>query len=325
METLTSNSSRAWLDKHPLKIERYVRRHHKVQDRAFVLDLIYNQYPDEGMRLIENFDLTNDEKILLVCRWIIESEQLTGVIFGDQRMGKDVTICFFIMRCLELLRYYFIRPVTLGNIKKPPFVNKKDMYFGYDNIPPMKGHDFIIVYCSELEVQYPSREGGSTENKSFSILEGTMAQNHHKLLGAVKLAAKVDLNVLRSCNLKFFKFMSPDKLNVEGIERDGVLSGLGSLLLPADRNNKSEVLVAFDNYLLKINVPLPDWWSQEYSEMFSDISMSKIDEYIDWAFSNDYKIPQIVLAVKQKFRKQITKQYVAERVEAEYSVSKIKI
>jgi len=312
MKSVTANSSRAWLDNHPLKIERYLRRHHAVQDRSVVLDLLYNQYPDEGMRLIENFDLTNDEKIELICEYIITSEQLTGIIYGDQRMGKDVTICFFIMKCLELLNFGFIRPVTLGNIKKPPFVAKKDMYFGYDNIPPAFGDDFVLVYCTELEVQYPSREGSSQENKSFSILEGTMAQNHHKLIGAVKLASKVDLNVLRSCNLKMFKYISPDKLKVEGIERDGVLSGLGRLLLPKNKFDKSQVLVAFDNHLLTVSVPLPDWWTQEYSEMFKDIPKEKVNEYIDWAFSNNYKIPQIVLAVKQKFRKQITKQYVTD-------------
>jgi len=324
MKSPTEDSNREWLFKNVLKVQRYLRRYHKLEDRDSVYIMLLT-YPDEGRRLIENIDLSNEDKILMVCEWIIRCEQLTGVIYGDQRMGKDVTICFFLMKCLELLRFQFMRVVTLGNIRKPPFVAEKDMYFGYDNIPPASGDDFIVVYCSELEVQYPAREGSSKENKTFSILEGTSAQNHHKHIGAVKLASKVDLNVLRSCNLKFFKYISPDKLRVEGIERDGILSGLGRLLLPKDKNNKSQVLVAFDNNLLTIDVPLPDWWSQEYSEMFSNIPQEKVDEYINWAFSNDYNPAQIVLAVKQKFRRQVTKEYVADLLDLETSKSKVKI
>lgn len=307
---LTEASCQKWLMRNSIKVERYLRKFHKYEDRPFVFSLIFYDFPLEGKKLMQNFDLSNEEKLDMICDYVIDSEQLTGIVFGDQRTGKDVTTCFIIHRCIERAkkRGIKIRVVTLGNIKKPPFVSAEDMYFGYDDIPPEFNKNFIIVYCSEVEVQYPSREGGSKENKTFSILEGTMAQNHHKLLACVKLASKVDLNVIRGCNIKFFKFIDPAKLDVEGTERTGILSGLGKLLLPSNKEDKSEVLVSFDNNLLKVNIPLPDWWSQEYSEMFSNISIKKIYEYVDWAYSNEYTVSQIVLAVKQKFRKKINKQ-----------------
>lgn len=294
-----------WLERKDLLVRRYLRKNYQSHDREYVYNLLMEN-PIEGKKLIQNYRLTNKQKINMICQWMIRSEQLTCLVFGDQRQGKDVTICFFIYECG--VRYPYIKVVTLGNIKKPPFVGKEDMYFAYDNIPPSTGKYFTFVYCSEAEVQYPCREGASKENKAFAILSGTMAQNHHKFVAAVKLAAKTDINLIRDCNMRMFKYIDPEKLNVEGTERVGILSGLGELLLPKKKSNKSEVLVAFNDNLLKVNVPLPKWWSQEYSEMFAGISKEKIAEYVLWADSNDYKIQQIVLAVKQKFRYSITEE-----------------
>lgn len=312
MKSITYGSSREWLYRHQLKIDRFLRRNFKIEDRGYVYKLIFHDYPDEGMKLVKNFDLSNEEKINKIVEYIITAPQLTGIILGDQRFGKDATACKFLEFVLERVRYQFFRIVTLGNIKKPPWVADKDMYYSFANIPNATGYEEVLIYCSELEVVFPAREFGGTENRIFSTLEGTTAQNHQKILGCVKLLSKVDLNVIRSANMKMFKFISPSKLKVEGVERDGVISGLGKLLLPNNPQDKSKVLVAFDNNLFTVSLDLPDWWTTSYSEMFSNISMDMINEYITTMDSNGLKPDQIWIAVKQKFRKNLTKEYIKD-------------
>lgn len=308
-DTVTANSSRAWLDRHILKLERYLRRYHKREDRGTVFDLIFMINPDEGRKLIQNYDLSMSDKIKLLLNFIVKEKQLTFLTFGDQRMGKDASVCFVIEAALQFCAENSIsrpRVVTLGNIRCPPFVDPKDMYFSFKSIPPGTSDNEVWIYCSEIETVLPAREGSSPENKLFSQLEGTLAQNHQKLFGCVKLAAKVDINALRSCNVKLFKFISPEKLLVENVERANIVSPLGNWLLPRNRFNKSECLLSFDNHLLTINLPLPPWWTEEYSEQFRDIPFDKIQEYIEVVYSNGLNKQQIQIAVAQKFRHQVS-------------------
>lgn len=315
METVTSESSREWLDRRSLKLERYLRRHHKLSDRPFIYDLIYYVNADEGKKLIQNYDLFESEKILLLLKWLLMQPQITCLIFGDQRSGKDALICKIFELVLELCDEMKIkkpRIVTLGNIRKPPFVDEEDMYFSFKSIPSGTAEEEVWIYCSEIETVLPSREGNSPENRLYSQLEGTLAQNHQKLFGCVKLASKVDINALRSCNVKLFKFISPDKLNIENVERANVVSPLGNWLLPRNINDKSECLMTFDSQLFTVHFPLPDWWGDEYSEQFRDVPDDKIKDYVEVQFSNGLSIQAIQIAVAQKFRKQLERNRIEE-------------
>lgn len=288
---------------------RYLRRNHKREDREVVADLVYNQNPDEGRKLISNFDFTDSQKKFLLYDFIYNSPQITFLGFGDQRMGKDATLNAVFQDILDLCkegRYPFIpRIVTLGNIRKPPFVDESDMYFSFKNIPSGTKEKEVWVYCSEIETVLPAREGTSPENKLFSQLEGTMAQNHQKLFGLVKLASKVDINALRSCNVKFFKFISPEKLSIEGVERANILSRLGYWHLPKSADDKTKTLLVFDNQLFLVDYDLPIWWDDRYSEQFREVPLDKIKDYIQVVHSNGLTVPQIQIAVAQKFRKSL--------------------
>jgi len=310
VETKTSSSNRAWLEGLGyLKLMRYLRRYHKKEDRDTVFNLIYEQYPDEGRKLVENFDLTNKNKFNMFLDWIINSPALVCGIYGDERMGKDASVCYIFDEVIKLLNLQGLRLpriVTLGNIRKPPFVKEEDMYFSFQNIPTGTKDNEIWIYCSEIELVIPAREGSSQENKLFNQLHGTFAQNHQKLFGCAKLAAKIDINFIRACNCKIFKFISPEKLNIEGVERDQILSGLGRWLLPSNNQDQSKVLLAFNNQLFTMDFPLPDWWSDDYSEQFRDIPIEKIWEYVEVQFSNGLTVSEIITAVKQKFRQNLT-------------------
>lgn len=328
MESITANSSRYWIYRHPTKLHRYLRRNHKLQDRITVGDLIFEDYPDEGMKLIKNFDLPDCEKLRLFLDWIILQPAVTCAGFGDQRMGKDASICYFfdlaIQRCKQLKRKP-PRIVTLGNIKIPPFVDPKDRYFSFNGLPVGSAEQEVWIYCSEIETVLPARETISPENKLFSQLAGTFAQNHQKLFGMSKLASRVDVNFIRDCNVKFFKFISRDKLNVEGIERDGVLSGLGKWLLPKDVNDKSKVLLSFDNQLFTISHGLPKWYSTEYSEMFKEVDIESIWEYCDVQFANGMNINGIRQAVSQKFRHNLSIKELADHFGLGMTEQKVKV
>lgn len=314
MESITAESNRKWLYKNYNKIERYLRRYHKREDHETVFQLLFWDYPDEGRKLIENFNLTNDEKKNLFYNWIIKQPAIKMLGLGDERMGKDVSMCVFFQEMIELckLENKVPRIVTLGNIKKAPFTDEKDMYFSFLNIPSGTKNNQVWIYCSEIETVLPARETLSPENRMFSQLAGTFAQNHQKLFGLAKLSSKVDINFLRDCNVKFFKFISKDKLYVENVERDNILTGLGRWLLPKNPDKKDEVLLSFNNYLLTINVELPDWYTDEYSEMFRNVPMDKVTEFIDTMHSNGLTIPNIQIAVAQKFRKRLSKQEIKE-------------
>lgn len=318
--SITAMSNRAWIDRHPLKLQRYLRRSHKREDVYTVFDLLYHGYPDEGRKLVENYDLSDIQKINLLIRWLFHQPQITCGIFGDQRMGKDALICSVFDMVINYCKDYDItlpRFVTLGNIRKPPMVADEDMYFSFKNIPSGTKDREVWIYCSEIETVLPAREGQGPENRLFAQLEGTMAQNHQKLFGCCKLASKVDINFIRGMNVKLFKYISPEKLAVDNVERDNVLTELGRWLLPKSYMDKSEVLMAFDNQLFTVHIPLPEWWSDEYSEQFRDVPMDKIKDYIEVVHSNGLKLGAIQIAVSQKFRKMLSRDDIIEIIGSE--------
>jgi hypothetical protein len=312
VSTITAGSSRDWMNRRQLPLWRYLRHNHHRRDHGRVKDLVYWFFPDQGKKLIQNDRITPKEKLDMLLKWIVHSPQITCLILGDQRMGKDALVC----RLFELIVNYCEennllppRIVTLGNVKCPPFVADKDMYFSFKDIPFGTANKPVYIYCSELEVEFPARDYQTTENKLFSVLEGTMGQNHQKLFGCVKLASKVDISILRSCNLKIFKYISPEKLDIEGVERVNILTELGRWFLPKDVNDKSQSLLAFDNNLLTAKWKLPTFWSQEYSEQFNgqNISKEKIFDFVRAKFDDKEKITptQIIMLqtmVYQKFR-----------------------
>jgi hypothetical protein len=316
-ESITASSSRDWLDRNQLAVKRYLRENHKHPDFKRVMNLIYWVFPDEGMKLIKNYSSSEKVKKDLLLDWIIFTSQLTCIILGDQRMGKDSLVCKIFEDCIKYLLDNDIpimpRIVTLGNMKCPPFVDEKDMYFSFKDIPFGTKNAPVWIYCSELEAEFPSRDFASAENKLFSVLEGTLAQNSQKLFGCVKLTSKVDISVLRSCNLKLFKFISPEKLEMEGIERVNVLSDLGRWFLPKDRSDKSRCLMVFDNNLLTASYVLPSFWSEEYSEQFKGdtIPLSRIYDFVKARMSDKVPMPpseilQLQTMVNQKFRRKLT-------------------
>lgn len=317
IETVTSSSNRAWLDRHSLKVERYLRRNHRKEDRPTVFELIFFNNPDEGRKLIQNFDLPESKKRTLAVQFAYHSPQITCGIMGDQRSGKDAWFgAFYDDTYLYCKGNNLVLPrvVTLGNIRKPPFVNEEDMYFSFKDIPAGSSKRDTWVYCSELEVVLPCREGTSPENKLFTHLEGVLAQNHIKLFGCIKLLAKVDISAIRSMNMKVWKFINPEKLSIEGVERANVLSPLGQWLIPKEFNEKSNTLLAFDNQLLTTRYPLPTWWTEEYSEQYRDIPMNRINDYIETAFSNGLSIQAIQTSVSQKFHKKVDKAHILELI-----------
>lgn len=308
-ETITSMSNRKWLDTHQLKLQRYLRRQHKREDRGVVFNLIFNEFPDEGRKLVSDFDLSETIKKEFFLKWLIYRPQITCGVFGDQRMGKDALICQVFEEVIQYCKTHKLnipRFVTLGNVRKPPFVTEDDMYFSFKNIPSGTKNKEVWIYSSEIEVQLPSRQALGEENKLYSMLEGTMAQNHQKLFGCCKLASKVDINFIRSMNIKLFKFISRDKLRMEGVERSHILSELGLWLLPKDVTNFQETLLSFNDQLFKVNYDLPKWWNDDYSEQYRDIPMNKIEDFIEDAYSNDLGLHSIQIAVAQKFRKSLS-------------------
>ena len=322
--SIVDEENRDWLKgRGYLKMMRYLRRNHNRLNHEVVFNLLFHCFPCEGKKLVMNYDLPEKDKKSELIRWLVHQAQITCLILGDQRMGKDALICQIFEDIIDYCNDNNLqkpRFVTLGNVKKPPFVDSKDMYFSWKKIPSGTASKPVYIYCSEIEQVLPARESmAGTENKLFSVLEGTLAQNHQKLFGAVKLASKVDINVVRSCNVKLFKFISPEKLNVEGIERSNFLSELGMWLLPSDVRNKSETLLVFNNNLLTVDYGLPDWWDDEYSEQFRNVDMEQVMDFIDTLMFDTDKltlsqIHTIQTTVFQKFRKEISKDDIMKKL-----------
>lgn len=319
-ESITADSSREWLFRRRLALQRYLRKNHHIRDRDRVFDLIFRAFPDEGKKLINNDGMSYLEKRDLLIKWIVHSIQITCLVFGDQGMGKDAMLC----RLFELINNYcdknnMLKPriVTLGNIKKPPFVDEKDMYFSFKDIPFGTRFQPVYIYSSELDSEFPAREFAGEENKLFSILQNTMRQNHQKLFGCVKLASQVDISVLRSCNVKLFKYISPEKLDIEGVERVNILSDLGRWFLPKDVKDKKDSLLAFDNNLLTARWSLPTFWNEEYSEQFNayNIDESKIIDFVRAKAEDKEKltpsqINKLQIYVFNKFRKKVDASFI---------------
>lgn len=310
--TLTYHSDRKWLNERSLKVDAYLLRFHEKADWPIVTDLLFNQFPNEGKKLIENFDLPDNKKIDIFLDYFLDSPQVTWLTFADERMGKDATICYLLDLAREKYKdKYEVYPriVTLGNIKIPYFVEDKDRYWSLKDIPSGTTKQEVWVYCSELEVMFPAREQQGSENRLYSMLAGTFAQNHQKIVGAVKLASKVDLNVIRGCNMKVFKYTNPEKLQMANVERGNVLSPLGRWLLPHSRHNKSATLLAFDDQLFTVDVPLPVWWDEDYSNQFRDISTEDQWSFVD-ATSEGMKAEAVLTTLRLKFRSKITRKEV---------------
>lgn len=323
-ESITANSSRHWMFLRIPMIERYLRRFHDRKDKDAVRNLLFHGYPDEGKKLLQNYSLNEYQKKWMLTEYLIFSPQLMCGIFADQRQGKDATLCAIFENVFAYCDFMKIprpRIVTLGNMRQPPFVRDGDMYFSFKNIPFGKrvfdkdgeymGIEEVWIYSSEIEVLLPARQTGDPENKLFALTEGTMAQNHAKLFGCCKLASKVDINFIRGMNCKIFKYIDPEKLRIEGVERLNIISDLGRWLLPKQKNVRSEALLSFDDNLLTVNFGLPSWWTDEYSEQFADIPESRVWDFIDSQFGTEEKvtvstISNIQTVVAQKFRKNFT-------------------
>lgn len=323
METLTSERNRRWMYRHYQQVDRVVRwlleqnsdsksHVYRNADRERVYSLLH-EYPDEAIKLIHNCHLSNRDKILKFLGFLKFNAVPIGCIYGDQRSGKDVDACFYLGN-LNNRRYFKRRDdfVALGNVKVPPFIDRSQRYFSFLNIPIGGKHKKVYIYCSELELQLPARDFQSQENKLFASLVGTMAQNHQAFMGCAKLSATVDISYMRYLNFKVFKYISPDKLNIQGVERDNILSGLGRFLLPRNAKNKTESLLVFDNNLLKVNIKIPSWYSDDYSEMFKDVSDDMIAEFLDSQYANGWDLNSLRIAVAQKFRRQITVKEIAD-------------
>ena len=317
--SITANSNKKWIMGHWWLLQRYLRKNHHRLDRDFITNLIINQFPDEGRKLVTDFNLLANKKKEIFLKWIYFEPQITAGIFADQRAGKDAIICKVfddIIAYCKKFNYIIPRFVTLGNIKKPPFVAEDDMYFSFKNIPAGKevfnkqgdliGIKETWIYCSEIETVIPARETTSPEAKLYSQLEGTMAQNHQKLFGCAKLTSKVDINFLRGMNTVILKYISLAKLNIENVERGNVISALAQWHRPIDKQNKSETLLCFDDNIFNVNYDLPTWWSDSYSHQFKNVDIEKIKEYIEVQHSFGMKPVHIQIAVAQKFRKDLS-------------------
>jgi hypothetical protein len=317
MNSITFNSNREWILRKHLKFSRYLRNNHNRYDRDVVAELIMNN-PDEGRKLIQYHSIPQKDKLLKLLKFIVHHPQITAAILGDQRYGKDAALNYIFEKAIVYCKENGIEPpriVTLGNLKCPPFVKREDMYFSFKNIPTGTKEKEVWIYCSEIETVLPSREGKNMENQLFSQLEGTLAQNHQKLFGCLKLASKVDINFIRSLNVKIYKFISPEKLNVENVERENIISDLAMWHLPNNPANKGETLLAFDNQIFVVDLPLPDWWSDEYSEQFHNVEIEKVQEYIEAQFGNGMNLQTLSIAVAQKFRINMTKDEIEQMVE----------
>lgn len=287
------------------------------------------KYPDQGWKLIVNEKFDNKQKLHKFIEFVSNEPYITCAILGDQRQGKDVTICsvFEFMIAYNKLQEFpkKLRFVTLGNMKNPPFVDPNDMYYSFEKIPSGSKNEEVIIYCSELDTFLSQRETQSEQNKSFNVLANTFAQNHQKLFGCCKLASQVDVAFWRNCNCKIFKYITPSKLLVPGLERESMLTELAMIMLPKDRIDKSVSLFDFDNNLLTIRTGMPNWYNLEYSEQYSASygNKEKALEFASVLLENNTNLFSIKTALAQKFRVQISIQELAEYFNLELSSRKI--
>ena len=101
--SITSGSSRKWISEHELDFKNYLRDNHKEDDYEDVINLVYHQLPDEGMKLIINYNMTEKEKLDLLIKWIVHSSQITALIFGINQWVKIVYCVIFTKKLLIIV------------------------------------------------------------------------------------------------------------------------------------------------------------------------------------------------------------------------------
>ncbi len=358
-KSITSVENRNWLRDHEFELDCYLDDNHQTPEGGddnydVVRSLIFWDFPDEGRKLIENQDLVNYEKLMLIVRYIFFTRYVFGLILGGQQRGKDVAICMLFEELLIFCKGIDVVPpriVTLGSVKCPPFVLNgedtdfkyyekyyglsrndllekyggeipDDMYFSIEDLPVGSAVQSVYVYCTEMESEFPSREFASKENKLFTNLEGTLAQNYTKWFGCTKLSAKVDISSVRASTLNIFKFIESDKLDIEGAERRGYVSPLARWLLPSRSDPISKTLFCFQDNLFTVDLDLPSFWTKEYSEQFrgDKIPLPKVYSYIR-ARSGDYEsvtskvVNDLRIMVIGKFRQKLTPAQIREALD----------
>lgn len=318
---LTEDSCRHWILRHGVLLSRFLRQNFEKYDwQAVYVEIM--RYPIEGKKLLLNFSLDNESKLKIFCEWFNKQYAITACGEGDQRSGKDASLCALFEILMDYRRdndMSLPRVVTVGNTRIPPFVKDEDMYFSFRDIPVGSFESPVWLYCGEIETVLPSRETKGHENTLYSQIAGTFAQNGQYMFGLTKNAYKVDINFFRDCNLKFFKYLSPSKLEIENLERGGFLSSLAKWMLPKDEHDKAETLLIFDEYMLMVRLDLPKWWNREYSEMFKNVELCKIQRYVDVLLDVGMKPNQIVIAVYQKFRRVLERSVVEKYSTGEIS------
>ena len=192
-----------------------------------------------------------------------------------------------------------IRIVTLGNFKKPPFVDEKDMYYSLTKCPVGTKKQRVIIYCSELDLFFPARDFKGGENTALNMQINTLAQNKQSIIGCCKLSANVDVSFWRACTMLLFKYISESNLKHDRVE---FLSDLGMRLRPQDPKDKTQVMAMYNDRLVKYSHKPPEWYNDEYSEQYHNISEDKLTEYAETLIESGMMPQQVRKMFSQTYR-----------------------
>lgn len=191
-----------------------------------------------------------------------------GLIMGDLGQGKSA------------LGYYLLE--TLGNLyRKPKFVYglpKEKSHLVPRDIKPIYDLNFpegSIVLIDESYLHLDSRSSMSSPNKFINKLMGLVRQKRILCIYISPTSRRLDIGVVSS--VQFLIIKKPSLLAVK-LDRTQLRSILEDVLkkfkrIPKEEHQRHAYVIASDTEGFLTN-PLPNFWSEELSCVFSGINIT---------------------------------------------------
>lgn len=249
------------LYEHPLRTKRYLRSSFPREDLQSTWAFLFSEYPREFWQLVEDYDRDNLEKIEECVKELLYSSYYVGCVHGDPGSGKD-SLIFVLLEMLEerakdIQIYYYEE----AKKRLPHFAT--DSVYSLNDSDISRGNPCIIVF-RELAKAFPARE--FTKKENLSLTQNTLDNRHfnQKWIGCAIKDTLVDLNYIRACNYRFYKYICKD--NIEIGMREGLVTKLMKRMIPKDEKDKSKVLAVQNGRYSTFSYGLSENWTEEFSK-----------------------------------------------------------
>jgi hypothetical protein len=223
-------------------------------------------YPFFGNKILDDYEMTNEEKQQIFLKNMTESENNEGrIILIDGAMGGGKTG----FACWGVDEYHKIKPyLKYFFITKSAHLPELPQWIRIiKSIEEIENDSIVII--DEGAIQLGSRSSFSRENLQASELLVQLRQRGITMLIIVQNILMVDINVRRLATIRILKYgvqFGIDKKREHQKENKN-LELIRNRLKPKNKS-RAYIEIASERVYLNFSHPLPAWWNKETTSKY---------------------------------------------------------